>query len=229
MNLDMFDGADTDGAIATLCRYGHLQPMDHQWDHRDYVTAIRSLQEFNDLKVDGHFGPVTETQMDLPRCGVPDILPVGEGLRRWIYLTPTYGHNMGNEANEVVEYVRHRMNEFSGLKLGTGHISSANIFGTRRRIDGPNRILGWSGLPPFSGANRNHRIEQRFDSRDAFDIRLFWHELGHAMGFGHTSNRNSIMTPFLNRNLPESTFEPVFAQGMVARHGPPGGEPPPPT
>ena len=228
---DLFPCRDPLHAVDTLVRLGHLRHgafHEHPWTITELMGAIKSIQSFSDCKPDGKYGRITEARQAERFCGCSDleVYELGEGLNRWTYLTPTFWHDMGQDAERLVEAWREKFNTFSRLQWGRERVNSrANVFAHRMRIDGRGGTLGWSGLPSRRGSGRTTRFEQRYDSRDRLSPNLLDHEMGHASGLPHSRIASSIMKPFLDSSL--DGYGPSDITEVIRRHGEKDGEPPP--
>ena len=68
-------GEDVVALQAHLATFGFLRGVHKPGNYcKDTQRAVRRYQRFFGLKPDGLAGPVTKTQMEMPRCGVADVL-----------------------------------------------------------------------------------------------------------------------------------------------------------
>lgn len=160
---------------------------------------------------DGEFGPKTlqaaENMLARRFCMMPDIAPLGEGLRRWGFMDVSYSHDLQRLPGVTADVVHrnyleswNRWNRVSGLQAEyTQRMSGANVQAFAGRIDGRGGTLAWSYMPSNrgSGSSRGETLEQRYDTGDrwagnpAFQLEVMSHENGHAIGLAHDNGRDS--------------------------------------
>lgn len=125
--------------------------------------------------------------------------------------------------------------------------SQANISMTDGREDGPQSTLAWSMLP-YKGIKADHHLsndqtrttqlydwDERWTDDPGGNISLEWvvfHEVGHALGWGHSPDRNDVMFAAYipgRKNVPGQTERKVASEDYP---GPPlvdaPDDPPPP-
>lgn len=208
-----------DATREKLVRWGHLQPGE------DIDAGIRNYQDFfqedldercqvvhgRGLSIDGDAGPVTMELLDTPRCGCPDRLTAGSALEaNWpdscrnnlgVYVSYAGLGSFRSAADEESEIAWKQWNDVIDVRLHrVDSASVARIVGTTAALSGS--TLAWSYL-----ANNSCQsvLQQRYNSRTNWSRILFravrCHEDGHALGYGHSSDRRDLMYPYARPDI----------------------------
>lgn len=173
-----------------------------------------------------------------PRCALPDVQPARPSLCRWE--KSTLRVFPGNAPSSVLAS-RWETVWIKGLAPWeavcgidftlVGSRAEADIWATSQRIDGPGSILAWSEMPCGAGGRP---LEQRYDAADRWDqygddylAAVITHEVGHAIGFDHSSSNSDIMWPTMRSG--KYTLGPGDIAGAVQRYGPATNPPVPPV
>lgn len=215
--------------------------------------AIRSYQEFcgpHEVgNLDGKFGPRCLASLERRFCAAPDFLPeqklsrrdnVGEGLPRWIPKEITFRHDLEfpgvsfQLANDMVQQAIDEINASCGVTIrNLGNQSGfANGIARVGRIDGRNRKLAWSGVPPRRGLTEHESLPQKYDRAEMWRGRemvflrpVLLHEILHLIGLSHDNARDSIMFFQINGTQHMNDRDKIQT---IRRYGPRVGDPPPP-
>jgi hypothetical protein len=203
----------------------------------EYSEALTRFQLFFGLEPTGEMNDETQKAMMEPRCSCPDMLPK-EGVEAARAFWPidkmngvTYSCNLDqlnlgkSEATRIYKLAGEAWNKVCGigLKFSTDY-GHANINAEDARIDSRWNILAWSQLPT---GRIDDKCQQRFDTMEnwyfEFLLAVAIHELGHALGWGHLNNRQSILFPSWQRDIVEP--QPVDIKRAVEAYGRPNDVP----
>lgn len=179
------------------------------------------------------------------RCALPEQLVLDAALARWSKLKASLcvlGSLPGvsdQEHQAVLDTVCLLWNPHSRFKLFvTQDARTSDIRQNSGVIDGRGGTLAWSELPNGS----DQVLRQMYDSSERWTAVLqrsqvpqgmiplvvtMAHEVGHALGLGHSNDPSSLMYPSLNVNAWGPQAWDI--RELVARYGPPDATPPPPT
>lgn len=165
-------------------------------------SVLLAYQQFHCLEPTGELDNATYRSLQEPRfCGHPDVMPVGETLRKWPTSALTWAVLNTVPGLGVAEFKEaaslawgYWMEAAPALELAyTANVKTASIVMDTGRIDGPGNTLAWSQLP----GRGVRQVEQKYDTGEkwgAFEglrrgqtdlVRVLCHEGGHALGLDH--------------------------------------------
>lgn len=203
-----------------------------------FKGAVRTFKErWGDkygLPSGDHLDDDTVQLMSRRFCHCPDVMAVGEGLRRWGGNRITWrnaGVRVGSLSfMQAMDFTIKDIGKACNLTIVPVN-SGGNLVSTSRRIDGPGRVLAQAYLPGFP-TRLNGRLSQEYDtsetalSQHAFNL-VTDHETGHSCGLEHDNTSEvALMDPFLNEAL--DGLQPADVRQFQLRYGPPV-KPEPPT
>ncbi|XP_067842262.1 collagenase 3 [Heptranchias perlo] len=200
---------------------------------------VKKMQEFFGLLITGELDSTTLEIMKRPRCGVPDILEYSHfpGKPKWQHKNLTYriiNYTPDIERNQVNKALREAFKVWSDVtpltftRILTGEadikISFApRVHGDGFPFDGPDGFLAHA-FPPGPGIGGDiHFDEDETWSMDSKGYNLFMvaaHELGHALGLGHSKDVGALMFPtYSYSSMQDFTLQYDDVQGIQALYG----------
>ena len=219
-----------------LLKYGYYRPdgIDVEdvdaWrslgvDHVYHGNAARRYQEFflqaigpqvyavhgREFILSDDIGPVTAWELSKPRCGVPDLLPLGAEKANWpnecrMKLTASYKPGTTLPGITTAEYERatlrallNVMEDFE-IKIELDPESYPNTSVNRK----PARLGGSILADQYLATNRcDFTSSGRIDSDRNWEfwylVTVMSHEDGHAWGMPHNSDPDALLYPSINR------------------------------
>lgn len=209
-----------------------------------YSEAIKEFQRFAQINQSGILDPETLVMMNTPRCGLKDTASHGLRIRakryalqgsKWRRTDLTY--RISKYPRKIKKSVADReiarafkvwsdvtpMN-FIPKKEGRVHIDIRFVIsehGDGDPFDGPGNTLAHAYFPQYGG-------DAHFDDEEYWTINSYSgtnlfqvaaHELGHSLGLGHSSVRESLMAPFYQRYKPQFNLHKDDILGIQALYG----------
>jgi len=217
------------GAMMYLMKYGYMDTPTHQTKSanllstdglKDYITEF---QLFAGLPPSGELDNQTIAIMNMPRCGVKDIVGKGATARkkryvlqgsRWkvqelSYKISKYPTNQRLKKSEIDSEIKKALDiwaDVTGLSFkqkysGRVHIDisfETGEHGDGDPFDGPGGTLAHAYFPVYGG-------DAHFDNSEYWTINSYKgtnllqtaaHEFGHSLGLSHSDNFKALMAPF---------------------------------
>ncbi|XP_017483196.1 PREDICTED: matrix metalloproteinase-14-like [Rhagoletis zephyria] len=196
-----------------------------------YSHALMDFQRFAGLNETGTLDEETVSMMGAPRCGNKDKIGHGEEARRrkryalqgskWrrtelTYRISQYPSRRNLKNSDVDREISRAFQVWSEVtplnfivkKDGRVHIDIRFVTGEHGDgdpFDGPGSTLAHAYFPQYGGDAHFDNEEQwtvsSYSGTNIFQVAA--HELGHSLGLGHSSVRDSLMAPYYQKYKPK--------------------------
>ncbi|XP_007427063.1 matrix metalloproteinase-19 [Python bivittatus] len=209
-------------ALEFLLQFGYLQKSLEQFSNKfteeEIEVALRSFQLASGLPATGQVDMATLSQMRQPRCGVDD--PFNERtlkyrlLGRWrkrhlTYRIYSYSEDLGITATRTaVQTAFKYWNDVTHLTFQEVRTGRADIrlsfhgsspWGCSRPFDGPGHVLAHADIPELGTVHFDADEHWTEGTSHGVNLRIIAaHEIGHALGLGHSRYPTALMAPSYN-------------------------------
>ncbi len=203
--------------------------------------AIRKLQAQAGIAVDGIPGKITARATMLPRCGVREQLVAGRlKWARRVFRCFVESYVPGIEQAEQDRIFRVGANEWARvaevkfLWVDTPDDADFVLSASSRRSEDFGRrhgVLAWAEMP--AGDEWDATLRIKFDEAEIWRsdrrlpgilLRNVWtHELGHALGLGHSTVASALMAPYYSADVGDPV-DPDDRSRLVALYGEASGD-----
>nr|XP_002711214.1 matrix metalloproteinase-19 isoform X1 [Oryctolagus cuniculus]XP_051688798.1 matrix metalloproteinase-19 isoform X1 [Oryctolagus cuniculus] len=235
-------GPAEEAAVDYLLQYGYLQkPLEGPQVFRpeDIAEALRAFQEASELPVSGQLDDAVRARMRQPRCGLED--PFNQKtlkyllLGRWrkkhltfriLNLPSTLPSHIAREA--LLQAFRY-WSEVAPLTFQEVQAGRADIrlsFHGRQSLycsnafDGPGRVLAHADIPELGSVHFDEDELWTEGTYRGVNLRIIAaHELGHALGLGHSRYTKALMAPVYAGYRPYFRLHPDDVAGIQALYG----------
>ncbi|XP_053156205.1 matrix metalloproteinase-19 [Hemicordylus capensis] len=230
-------------ALEYLLQFGYLQkPLEEPTDgftEEEIIDATRSFQLASGLPVTGQVDEATLSQMRQPRCGVED--PFNERtlkyllLGRWrkrhlTYRIYSHSEDLGAAATRTaIQKAFKYWSDVTRLTFQEVRTGRADIrlsfhgsspWGCSQRFDGPGHVLAHADIPELGTVHFDSDEQWTEGTSRGVNLRIIaTHEIGHALGLGHSRQPAALMAPTYSGFRPRFRLHPDDIAGIQALYG----------
>ncbi|XP_034959814.1 matrix metalloproteinase-19 isoform X1 [Zootoca vivipara] len=211
--------AEKKEAMDFLLQFGYLEkPLEQFSDaltEEEIENAVRAFQLASGLRSTGRLDAATLSQMRQPRCGVED--PFNERtlkyllLGRWrkkhlTYRIYSHSEDLGAAATRTAIQTAFKYWSdvtrltFQEVRSGRADIRlsfhGTSTWGCSRPFDGPGHVLAHADIPELGTVHFDSDEHWTEGTSRGVNLRIIAaHEIGHALGLGHSRQPGALMAP----------------------------------
>lgn len=231
-----------EAALEYLFQYEYLQkPLEgpHVFRPEDITEALRAFQRASELPVSGRLDDATRARMRQPRCGLAD--PFNQKslkyllLGRWgkkhltfriLNLPSTLPSHVARAALLQAFQYWSDVTPLTFQEVKTGWADIRLSFHGRQSLycsntfDGPGRVLAHADIPELGSVHFDEDELWTEGTYRGVNLRIIAaHELGHALGLGHSRYTKALMAPIYAGYHPYFKLHPDDVAGIQALYG----------
>ncbi|XP_062976036.1 matrix metalloproteinase-19 [Elgaria multicarinata webbii] len=235
--------AEEKEALEFLLQFGYLQkPLEHlsnDFTEQEIEDAVSSFQLASGLPDTGHVGAETLSQMRQPRCGVED--PFNEKTLKYLllgnwhkkhltYRIYNHAEDMGVTATRrAIQAAFKYWSDVTQLTFREVRIGRADIrltfhgsssWDCKRPFDGPGHVLAHADVPELGTVHFDSDEYWTEGTSRGVNLRIIAaHEIGHALGLGHSRYPTALMAPSYGGYRPRFHLHHDDINGIQALYG----------
>ncbi|XP_077988703.1 stromelysin-1-like [Glandiceps talaboti] len=234
-------------ALEYLQYFGYLGNIDTKAGQlrtaEDLEEAVRMFQRFANLTETGEMDAKTMEMMNVPRCGVPDMVGTSNDARRrkrfaaitaWpktdlTYRITQYTNDLSRSvidqtmARALNVWEEHTPLKFTQIYSGTPDLYiffAPGAHGDGGPFDGPGGVLAHAYFPTNGDAHFDDDelyTDATFDGVNLFQVAA--HEFGHSLGLSHSDVNEALMAPFYTGYQPSFQLHSDDIAGIQQLYG----------
>uniref|UniRef100_A0ACB8ENY5 Uncharacterized protein n=1 Tax=Sphaerodactylus townsendi TaxID=933632 RepID=A0ACB8ENY5_9SAUR len=216
-----------------------LEQVTGYFTKEEIANAVRSFQMASGLPVTGQVDSATLTQIRQPRCGVED--PFNERtfkyqlLGRWrkkhlTYRVHSYSEDLGAAATRTAIQAAFKywsdvaQLTFQEVRAGRADIRlsfhGSTPWGCSRPFDGNGHVLAHADIPELGTVHFDSDEDWTEGTPRGVNLRIIAaHEIGHALGLGHSRHPAALMAPTYTGYQTRFRLHPDDIKGIQALYG----------